>query len=283
MRDGHGEYVLGYWVSIKSLPGRCFYFETFIPSHGALYDKLPISAFLIWDSDHPDKPEIPTPDLPLEELQFWNCFSYDITTLEKNLTYTMGWEIRTKTHGSLSGDYLFTIDSFNGDRSRTDLSFAETPDEHKSFNIIALRNGQCAAYPNNRCRIVDPSLSPENLQRPDFLVSTRYFNVEYPNAKWGRLGESEEYFWETETEKKKVNKHTFHLIAPKEEDDHEAFDRQNRDVLISFIMQDILSSPITWIVIAAASEIIGMSKYKDNSIIQLVLRSILKLKPTVKK
>jgi flagellar biosynthesis/type III secretory pathway protein FliH len=48
-------------------------------------------------------------------------------------------------------------------------------------------------------------------------------------------------------------------------------------------MQDILSSPITWIVIAAASEIIGMSKYKDNSIIQLVLRSILKLKPTVKK
>jgi hypothetical protein len=48
-------------------------------------------------------------------------------------------------------------------------------------------------------------------------------------------------------------------------------------------MQDILSSPITWIIIAAASEIIGMSKYKDNSIIQLVLRSILKLKPTVKK
>jgi hypothetical protein len=49
--------------------------------------------------------------------------------------------------------------------------------------------------------------------------------VEYPNAKWGRLGESEEYFWETETEKKKINKHTFHLIVPKEEDDYEAFDR----------------------------------------------------------
>jgi len=48
-------------------------------------------------------------------------------------------------------------------------------------------------------------------------------------------------------------------------------------------MHDLLSSPITWIVVAAASEIIGMSKYKDNSIVQLVLRAVLKLKPAVKK
>lgn len=206
LRNGHGDYVLGYWVSVKSLPGRCFYFETFLPEYGALYDKLPISAFLAWDSNSPHKPRELDVDLPLEELQFWNCFSYDITLLEKNLTYTMGWEVHTKTHGSVTGDYLFTIDSFNGDRSRTDISFSETPDEHKSFNIIELQNGQYAAYPNNRCRIIDPSLSPETLKTPDFLVSTRYFNVEYPNAKWGRLGESEEYFWETETEK---NKHQF--------------------------------------------------------------------------
>ena len=111
-------------------------------------------------------------------------------------------EVRTKTQGSISGSYLFTIDSFHGDRDRADLSFSETPDEHKSFNIIGLQNGQIAAYPNNRCRIVDPSLSPEELKTPDFLVSTRHFNVEYPNAKWGRLGESEEYFWETKTEQK---------------------------------------------------------------------------------
>lgn len=203
MRDGFGEYALGYWVSVKSLPGRTFYFETYLPEYGALYDKLPISAFLAWDSDSPIKPQKPEPDLPLEELQFWNCFSYDITLLEKNLTYTMGWEVRTKTHGCVSGNYLFTIDSYNSDRNGTDLTFSEVPDEHKSFNIIELQNGQYAAYPNNRCRIIDPSLSPETIKTPDFLVSTRYFNVEYPNAKWGRLGESEEYFWETETEKNK--------------------------------------------------------------------------------
>jgi len=48
-------------------------------------------------------------------------------------------------------------------------------------------------------------------------------------------------------------------------------------------MQDLLSSPITWIIIAAASEIIALSPLKDNSIIQVVLKAILKIKPSVKK
>ena len=222
LRKGHGEYELGYWVSVKSLPGRAFYFETYLPEYGAVFDKLPISAFLTWDPDSPKCPKTPDPDLDLENLQFWNCFSHDIVTLEKNLTYTMRWECRTKTFGTIAGNYLFTIDSFHGDRSRTDLSFSETPDEHKSFNIIELQNGQFAAYPNNRCRVIDPSLSPEELKTPDFLVSTRYFNVEYPDAKWGRLGESEEYFWETNTEQSRINRE-YKIFIPKQND--EKFDR----------------------------------------------------------
>ena len=35
-------------------------------------------------------------------------------------------------------------------------------------------------------------------------------------------------------------------------------------------MEDIISSPITWVVIGALSEIIALSPLKDNSIIQLV-------------
>jgi|TARA_Y100000401_G_C8325923_1_gene228269 hypothetical protein len=48
-------------------------------------------------------------------------------------------------------------------------------------------------------------------------------------------------------------------------------------------MQEILTNPITWIIIAAASEIIALSPLKDNSIIQVVLKAVLKLKPSVKK
>ena len=45
-KDGHGEFVEGNWVTAKSIPGRAFYFETYLPKYGALFDKLPISAFL---------------------------------------------------------------------------------------------------------------------------------------------------------------------------------------------------------------------------------------------
>ena len=44
-------------------------------------------------------------------------------------------------------------------------------------------------------------------------------------------------------------------------------------------MTDLLSSPIFWIVVTAASEIIGMSKLKDNSVIELVLHTLMRLKP----
>ena len=44
-------------------------------------------------------------------------------------------------------------------------------------------------------------------------------------------------------------------------------------------MEDILSNPVTWIIVAALSEIIALSPLKDNSIVQLLLHSANKLKP----
>jgi hypothetical protein len=47
-------------------------------------------------------------------------------------------------------------------------------------------------------------------------------------------------------------------------------------------MHDLLANPITWIVVAAASEIIALSPLKDNSIIQIVLKALVQLKPSKK-
>ena len=99
----------------------------------------------------------------------------------------------------MKGTYLFTIDNYHAHRNEPDFYFAESPDEHKSHNIIELENGQIGAYPNNRCRMTDPSLSNHDLKTPDFKVSTRYFNVEHV-PKWGRLGEVDDYFWKTPNE-----------------------------------------------------------------------------------
>ena len=200
LQRGHGEYTPCYWVTCKSLTGRALYLETYLTEYGAVYDKLPISAFLSWNPDQPDKPVVPTPDLELTDLQFWNGFDTGLTVIEKNLIYNMDVEVLTRSAGVIHGTYLFTIDNYHPHRNEPDFYFAEVPDEHKSHNIIALDNGQIGAYPNNRCRFSDPSLTPEQLKTPDFKVSTRYFDVEHA-PKWGRLGDQDDYFWQTPTEK----------------------------------------------------------------------------------
>ena len=48
-------------------------------------------------------------------------------------------------------------------------------------------------------------------------------------------------------------------------------------------MHDILANPITWIVVAAVSEIIALTPLRSNSIIELVLKALLQPKPEVKK
>ena len=45
-------------------------------------------------------------------------------------------------------------------------------------------------------------------------------------------------------------------------------------------MTDLLSNPVLWIVLTAVSELIGMNKkLKDNSIVELVLHTVMSLKP----
>lgn len=44
-------------------------------------------------------------------------------------------------------------------------------------------------------------------------------------------------------------------------------------------MEDIISSPITWIIVAALSEIIALTPLKSNSVIQLLLSAAKSIKP----
>jgi len=192
LNDGFGEFIEGVWVCAKSIPGRAFYFETYLPEYGALYDKLPISAFV-------SSPETPDPDLDLPNLQFWNCMDYGITNICKQFVGSMEWEVRTRHFGSIKGEYLCTLDNYHSDPDVVDYSTSEVPQEHKSFNLIELENGQFALYPNNRCRVYDISLTPQEAKVPDFKVSTEYYQVEN-GVKWGRLGDCDDYFWKTPDE-----------------------------------------------------------------------------------
>ena len=189
--DGHGEFVKGIWVTTKSIPGRAFYFETYLPDYGALYDKLPISAFV-------SNPTTPTPDMDLYNLQFWNCMDYGMVAITKQFIASMDFEILTRDHGTLKGKYIATIDNYNVDPDIVDSSTSEKPAEHKSFNLLQLENNQYCLYPNNRMRVYDNSITPDKPLQPDFKVSTIEYQVE--NGQKFRLGDTDEYFWKTKDE-----------------------------------------------------------------------------------
>ncbi len=181
---GHGEFVEGVWITVKSIQGRALYFETYLPEYGALYDKLPISAFV-------NSPDIKD-SLGLEELELWDAFSYHITVVEKkNLGERCKYLAPSKKW--YYGKYLFTIDSCHADTNILNVSYSEVPEEHKSFNILALDNGHYAAQPNNRCLFYEKSMTPSKMLQPDFKVSTKYYSVE-GESKW-TAGDDTNYFY----------------------------------------------------------------------------------------
>ena len=49
-------------------------------------------------------------------------------------------------------------------------------------------------------RLYSPSRTPEQVKTPDFKVSTHFYQVE-TGLDWGRLGDTDEYFWQTPEEK----------------------------------------------------------------------------------
>lgn len=183
--EQHRDLVQGIWVSVKSIKGEAFRFETYLPEYGALYDKLPISAFMHNDMDDEG---INTEMLDLDELQIWDCLSYHVTVVDKPFLKGLRAEFFAKNKRTYWGEYMFTLDTCSPDPRIPDFGFSETVDEHKSYNVLKLDNGQFALQPNNRCRFYDPAFNPQEMKFPDFKVATKKFRVEQ-HAKW-RLGDT---------------------------------------------------------------------------------------------
>ena len=179
---GENEYESAHWITSKSIPNQALYFESFVHDFGALYDKLPIHAF-VWKTDI-DKNNL----YPLDWLQLWDCFSYNISVIKKERLRNARCEIIMKDKSRAPGYYLFTIDSCSSDPNEINVSWSETPNEHKSFNIIKLDNGQFAAQPNNRILWKHQSQTPStDLKVPYFKFSTKTWICENSD-RWSAAG-----------------------------------------------------------------------------------------------
>ena len=79
--QGQGELEPCIWVSIKAIRGQVFRIESLLPRYGALYDKLPIQAY-VWTKNHKN--------LEVDILQLWDCMGYRFTVHEKIGLRTLG-------------------------------------------------------------------------------------------------------------------------------------------------------------------------------------------------
>ena len=188
LMKGHGDLIECVLIAVKSLQGRALYFEAYLPEYGACFDKFPLSA-LVWKKNIKKEEQ-----LPLGTIELWDCFSYDIQIWYKQLLKNCDVEIWLKGGQRMKGNYMFTIDSCHSDSNLINSGVAEVPSEHKQFNFGRLENGQFFAQPNNRMLWYEQSLTPKELRKPDFKVSTRYFHCEQ-EARWS-FGDTDDYFYE---------------------------------------------------------------------------------------
>jgi len=171
---GFGEFEPAIWVSLKAIRGQVFRIESLLPNYGALYDKLPLHAY-VWHTDDPGT-------LDIDLLQLWDCMSYRFTIIEKIGLRNLGVKFLGKDRQWHHGNYLFTVD-FCADGMDVDTTFVETAEEHKSFNFIKLLNGQIATQPNNRCLWYDQALVPAEVKKPDFQAARTIWSVD-GSRKW---------------------------------------------------------------------------------------------------
>ena len=170
---GKGEYESAHFLTVKSIPNQALYFESLIHDYGAVYDKLPIHAY-VWKTNV-DQSKL----YPLDWLQLWDCMSYNISVIRKERLRNARCEVVMKDKTREPGYYLFTVDTCSSEPNEVNVSWAETPNEHKSFNIIKLDNGQFAAQPNNRILWMHQSQTPTSqLKVPYFKFSTKYYFCE---------------------------------------------------------------------------------------------------------
>ena len=167
-RKGERECVI---FGITSITGRAILFNIML-SNGACYWRLPISAFF---QKHFSRNQVP--DMRLDELQLWNCFSYYPSVHRFDWLAGLDGKFLGLDKKFYHGQYLFTIDWAHPDTNILDVEHSEIPQEHKCAHILALDNGNFAAQPNNRILWHVNSYTTDD-SWPDYKVQTTYWDAE---------------------------------------------------------------------------------------------------------
>ena len=184
LKQHQGEIESCVVFSIASIPGRSILFNCILES-GAIYFRLPISAFIQKGFDRRE-----VPDQDLKDLELWNSFSYFPNVI--CFDFLKGQSCKYFNKGkTYNGEYLFTIDWAHPDVNILNTEHSEMVSEHKCAHFIKLTSGNFAAQPNNRILWNVPNFT-NNSDVPDYKVQTTEWNVE--NKNWLTDGNDEMFY-----------------------------------------------------------------------------------------
>jgi hypothetical protein len=103
-KEHHGESEECVVFGIASLSGKALLFHIMLPN-GAVFYRLPISAFF---QKRFSRSEVP--DMSVDELQLWNCFSYYPSVHCFDWLSGISGKFLGKDKKFYKGQYLFTVD-----------------------------------------------------------------------------------------------------------------------------------------------------------------------------
>jgi hypothetical protein len=137
------------------------------------------------------------PDMSVDQLQLWNCFSYYPSVHCFDWLAGVEGKYKGKDKTFYPGQYLFTIDWAHPETNILDTEHSEIPQEHKCAHIMALANGNYAAQPNNRIIWHINSFTTDN-SWPDYKVQNTVWDCE--GSDW-ITEDSDNMFYDIENKK----------------------------------------------------------------------------------
>jgi len=172
----HGELLNVCVFGAASIQGRALGLHV-LTENGAVIWRLPIHALC-------HKPE--APNVPRDWLQFWDCFSYEISCTTFDRLQDSRVRVQLKDRSWEGGQYMFTLD-WHGHQDAEEAGDGG----HECAHVIALDDGNFAAQPNNRIQWFCPAFVTPFKEKPDYVTNTRFWKVERETET------TQDYFYDT--------------------------------------------------------------------------------------
>lgn len=159
---GKDETIFGVLYGIRFIRGRAPLYIVYLPSMGAMYDKVDQCAIF-------NRPQTPEKEIRMNDVAWWDCISdyWQLTQLQG--IRHMDVQLQNKKGHIWEGSYLWTCDP-QRPRETLDYGQSETWHEHKTKTyFFDDQTGVLVCGPNNKMRFLDVSLCPEELEIPYWM------------------------------------------------------------------------------------------------------------------